>query len=1175
MADEIKLKAPTVEQQVVVNIQGEEKLRSFADTLDKMSKGRNLQKYWKEQETLIKDVVSAYEKFGRVANEDTASELLKTANALKAMGNADISSLSPALSNVSSALQKAESVAGHLVDSFSVNAFKDAFNAFETLQAYGVDIQKLFTHFKINTDVDKLVADLEIANNTISNLTIKTKQLQERLDDSESGNGIRAVREECENLRFEIENIRSEAADTFSAFLTSNNINANSYQYEDFFERIREGSLTAQEAIAEFKRDYSYLLDNDASFDITQLQDFSRRLDDVSVKIIEISNKLDDISLNGVKVSNENVSGNFEELANVITEIENTNVNANTANIYDALSKILITIREIGQTDTDNIYHLYSTIRNLAQLNDLKINKASLDNLADCLERICKLDNTSSLSSLSLVDFKKFNDLHISKASLNNLAEYLPLIAGINVEKLIELTKIDFSHLNDFKIDKVALESLKQFANSLRDVFQGSNTDTESVKEASIAKNDFASANERVQSSVDESKIRLESEAESFERIARSARDASKAKSEFVSANKNVNNSAESSQIKDVFQGDDKSIDSLDKIANSTKEASDAKKEFAKATEQEAESLKKAQKEEEKANKSIVSSMQSDINNFNTKLAGFKVKPDGDHSFASWTNQITDLNSKILQYQNLLNSIKNNSGIVSEKESKEVERLKSEIKELITTMSNTPVGKRGWNDLSATKTAEKINDILEKNTKMSKAAKDQIQAYYNEIVSGHPSKPLDEILDACIKIEQEERAMGRAGKSWLDILSNKRLHAIAAQIASMFSFYDILNIGKQAANIVIKLNTNITELAKVSEATSKQIYKDFNSYAEIAKDVGGTISDTISATADWSRNGYNIPDSKELAKVAMIYENVGDGIDTDQANEYLISTIRGFKLEAKDAMDVIDAFNEVSNNEAISSGGIGEALQRSAAAFNAANTSLQESIALVTSTNSVLQSPEKVGSMWTTVSARIRGAKTELEEAGEDTEGMVESTSKLQSLIKGMTGFDILEEDGKTFKSIYDIIVGIGEKFQDLNDIDKASLLEALAGKRQSNALAATLNNIDLLKKAYGEATNAQGSAMAEQEKYQQSVQYSIDRAKASLEELANDFLSSDLLKNAIDFGDKAINILDVLIDKVGVLGTLSIGAGAALGKKGLGLTNYVIIIVYKPIYIKSYNNAI
>ena len=92
-----------------------------------------------------------------------------------------------------------------------------------------------------------------------------------------------------------------------------------------------------------------------------------------------------------------------------------------------------------------------------------------------------------------------------------------------------------------------------------------------------------------------------------------------------------------------------------------------------------------------------------------------------------------------------------------------------------------------------------------------------------------------------------------------------------------------------------------------------------------------------------------------------------------------------------------------------------------------------------------------------------------------------------------------------------------------------------------------------MLKKAYGEAANAEGSAMAEQEKYQQSIQYSIDRTKASLEELANDFISSDFLKGLIDFGDKLINLLDLLIDKFGVLGTTAIVGGGIFGAKNIG----------------------
>lgn len=190
--------------------------------------------------------------------------------------------------------------------------------------------------------------------------------------------------------------------------------------------------------------------------------------------------------------------------------------------------------------------------------------------------------------------------------------------------------------------------------------------------------------------------------------------------------------------------------------------------------------------------------------------------------------------------------------------------------------------------------------------------------------------------------------------------------------------------------------------------------------------------------------------------------------------------------------------------------------------------------------------------MWRTVSARLRGSETELKNMGEDTDGLVTSTSKLQALVKGITGFDIMK-DKDTYKDIYDIVLGIGEKWKDLNDIDRASLLEALAGKQQSNALVSALNNIDILKKSYEEATNAEGSARKENEEYAKSIQASIDLAKAKLEELANDFLNSNFLKGLIDSGGKLIDILDFIIDKVDVLGTIGIGVGAFAGIQNAG----------------------
>lgn len=90
--------------------------------------------------------------------------------------------------------------------------------------------------------------------------------------------------------------------------------------------------------------------------------------------------------------------------------------------------------------------------------------------------------------------------------------------------------------------------------------------------------------------------------------------------------------------------------------------------------------------------------------------------------------------------------------------------------------------------------------------------------------------------------------------------------------------------------------------------------------------------------------------------------NVGDKIESmDEATQSIISTMKAFGIEASNAMSIIDKFNEVGNNYAISAAGIGEALQRSAAAMATGGNTLEESIGLIVAANDVIQNPESVG----------------------------------------------------------------------------------------------------------------------------------------------------------------------------------------------------------------------
>lgn len=609
-----------------------------------------------------------------------------------------------------------------------------------------------------------------------------------------------------------------------------------------------------------------------------------------------------------------------------------------------------------------------------------------------------------------------------------------------------------------------------------------------------------------------------------------------------------------SSGMKDAFPDKD--------VSASVKSATNSIKEENNVLEQNTQKVKEnTQAKEQNTNVNLnkydkrLDSYNGKVDKYQSTIARFN---DGGWTSDTYLKNVQAVKNAVNEYETLLNELKGkDASLVTSDDISKLDEYEKKIKDTIATVTNMSATEKGYNFVSGQKELDKIHKLLNENSKMSSEAKAKIKAYYAEIESGNPSMSLDKIHGEILKIYNAEVEAGRAGRTLWDTLKNSGFHQIAAQMAGMFGVYDVVNVIKQTASTVTELNTQITELAKVSEQSSKQIYADFDSYADIAKEVRGTISDTIAATADWSKNGYRIPDSKQLAEISQLYKNVGDGIDIDTANESLISTLKGFQLEADQAEHIVDVFNEVSNNEAISSGGIGEALQRSAASFNAASTSLEKSVSLVTATNSVLQNPEKVGNMWRTVSARLRGSETELKEMGEDTDGLVTSTSKLQALVKGITGFDIMK-DKDTYKDIYDIVLGIGEKWQDLSDIDRASLLEALAGKQQSNALAAALSNIDILKKSYEEATNAEGSAREENEEYSKSIQASIDLAQAKLEQLANDTLNSNFLKGAIDAGGKLIDILDSIVKSGNAIPAVATAIAAAFSFKNVGIDTLV-----------------
>ena len=386
----------------------------------------------------------------------------------------------------------------------------------------------------------------------------------------------------------------------------------------------------------------------------------------------------------------------------------------------------------------------------------------------------------------------------------------------------------------------------------------------------------------------------------------------------------------------------------------------------------------------------------------------------------------------------------------------------------------------------------------------------------------------NQLTNAFSMLNNGARYVPTGMEAFLDSVGGK-LQEVGRYILSFGSFYRIWGEIQKGVTYVREIDSALTELKKVTDETDETYAQFLKTMSQTGAEVGATVKDLTNMAASWARLGYSIQEAGELARSTAVLLNVSEFTDAETASEALISTMQAYGYAAEDSMHVVDVLNEVGNNFAVSSDGIATALQDSASSLMAAGNSLEQSVAMVAAANKVLQDPNSVGSALRTISLRIRGTKVSvLEEMGEETDGVVESISKLQSKVKALSGVDILTDTG-AYKDTYTIIKEIAQVWDKMNDIDRAALLELLAGKNRSNAMAAMLTNLEDLEGAYESAMKAQGSAEAENEKYMNSIQGKIDQFNNALQTMWSSELDSGFVKGIVSIGTWLVKLIDTL----------------------------------------------
>lgn len=428
----------------------------------------------------------------------------------------------------------------------------------------------------------------------------------------------------------------------------------------------------------------------------------------------------------------------------------------------------------------------------------------------------------------------------------------------------------------------------------------------------------------------------------------------------------------------------------------------------------------------------------------------------------------------------------------------------------------------------------------------------------------------------------ELKITGNAGLTMTDALKNG-----LSKVLQLFGSHGIIVQFtaqlRKAWTEAKELDQSMTDLSRVNAEITRSGFPDYlDKVISKTKQLAVATKDYIDSVTTFSRAGYNLADSETLADAAVQLEKVGDMSAVD-ASKALLAGLQGYAEIGGYGMDQLaekaqalnDRIDKIGNTASISQEEVARGIQAVGSVMSDANTSVDEFIALLGAGNRAVQDSDKVALAIRTSALRIRGCTADLQEMGEETDSVIESTSTLAEKIKALTNIDgsggvnILEADEETFRSIYDIYNDIARVYDKMSDKDASALLDLIAGKNRSNQISAILQNMSEANELLEKSLNAAGTASEEYEIYLNSAEAASERFGVAMTEAYSKILNGETVKGLTNTGAAVLelanswNILEGTIKGFLALGILK------------GVTTLTVAFKNSALQISNYGKAL
>jgi TP901 family phage tail tape measure protein len=311
----------------------------------------------------------------------------------------------------------------------------------------------------------------------------------------------------------------------------------------------------------------------------------------------------------------------------------------------------------------------------------------------------------------------------------------------------------------------------------------------------------------------------------------------------------------------------------------------------------------------------------------------------------------------------------------------------------------------------------------------------------------------------------------------------------------------------------------------------------------------------VDAAGEFRKNGFNDQDAATLARTAAMFQNVSDeAISAGDSASFIISQMIAFGIEAENAQSIIDKVNEVANRFSVSSGDLSKALGIVASTSAAMGNSIDQTLGVVTAITEQTRNASKSARAANTIFSRLAQVVDENSDVGQ----------KLTEIYNSL-GIALYDSSGQ-MRSTYDILADLASQWGSLDKNTQQYIAITSAGTNQLNNFLALMNNFDHATQATATSIDSAGSAMKENEAFQESLEYQTNNLKATFQDFANNVLDKEVITTVIKVGDAFLKLANTdigqLITKVTLLGGLS-----------WGLTSLVKVSKLIPIITRQFSD--